>query len=860
MKAPTTKQLKMEPIFVCLLVLLFGYLVDECAVRLSFAAEADFRAYLKQHEIVYRRPPRGGHDGMPIGNRVMGGMVYSDGGDYKILLAKDDLWDHRTLDYEITHHGLTHARVLEKLAEGEVDSLTKIPRNRFAEFWGDRPLQRAPGWMPYPAPKVASWITVRTRDRQFIEQRLRLANATVQTQFDKLQLEAHIPAVNADNVLVLRIEPDGRQDLEIEIARPTDPILETSPAFSILEDRLQLRYEFPDGFSYAMAFRILGTEADASLHPDGESATLKCSSEQPVTLLASISTSRDGLSPMAEALRQVQEFDAAQAEKRHLAYWNSFWSKSRVQLADKFIENLWYFGLYQAGASFSPRYSGGLAGPYFVTEPSPWQNDLHEVNEAMKFYAVYAANHPELAEGYIETYWRMIPRVRENTKRFYGFDGVRFPHATAYTGDEREAQPTAVKFQYMQSGPGLVANVAWQHYLFTRDDELLRTRLYPIIRGAAESYANYVQRGDDGSYHIYPTFSPEQLPSVWCRDATMDLAAVRDCLTAAVEASRVLGVDVDRRTRWREILDKLAPYPRDDKGILEFPGDRRDYVYGHPSISNCIHPFNQYDPEDPVYRDLIRQTQDRLGLYDLATFNKAHLATQAAWMGMGQLAWDLLYDTGVCQYLKTSGFFAVRSVMTGNEQLKTNLEKSGNAYLFQDPGMALVMTINEMLMQSHRGSIRVFPAVPDDFVAGFDGLRAREGFLVSARRTAEGVHWVEIVAERADVVRIGNPWPGESVELSLNEKNLRTVQGDQVIEISMAAGERLTLVPTGQAVTANAWPPTESTGPRRTIRTLREGLPPGVRNDPIRPRTKVSERCELWLGTPGTEHRILNKE
>ena len=817
-----------------------------------------FRAYLNQHDIVYQRLPRGGHDGMPIGNRVMGGMVYSDGGDYKILLAKDDLWDHRTLDYELTHHGLTHARVLKKLAEGEVDSLTKIPRNRFAEFWGERPVQRAPGWMPYPAPKVASWIMVRTRNRLFIEQRLRLADGTVQTQFDKLRLEAHIPAGSDKNVLVLRIEPDGQQDFEIEIARPTDPILERSPVFSIQDGRLQLRYEFPDGFSYSMAFRM--ADATPSITLAGESATLKCSSMKPITLLASISTSRDDPSPMADALRQVQEFDAAQAERRHLVYWNSFWSKSRVQLEDKLIENLWYFGLYQAGAGFSPRYSGGLAGPYFVTEPSPWQNDLHEVNEAMKFCAVYAANHPELAEGYIETYWRMIPRVRENTKRFYGFNGVRFPHATAYTGDEREAQPTAFKFQYMQSGPGLAANVAWQHYLFTRDCQLLRSRLYPMIRGAAEFYANYVQRDNDGSYHIYPTFSPEQLPSVWCRDATMDLAAVRDCLTAVLETSRVLGVDEDQRAKWQDILEKLAPYPRDEKGILEFPKDRRDYLYGHPSITNCIHPFNQYDVEDPVYHDLILQTQDRLGLYDLATFNKAHLATQAAWMGIGQLAWDLLYDTGVCQYLKTSGFFAVRSVMSGNDQLKTNLERSSNAYLFQDPGMALVMTIDEMLMQSHRGSICVFPAVPDNFVAGFDGLRARDGLLVSAQRTAEGVQWVEIIAERANVVRIDNPWPGESVQLSLSGKEPRAIQGDPVIELSMAAGQRLALVPAGKTVTANAWPPTESIGPRRTIRTLREGLPPGVRSDPIRPRTKVSERCELWLGTPREEYRIRNKK
>lgn len=86
MDLTAAKHLTAVIIFACLLVVLFGCLGNMCAEELSPATEDGFRAYLNQHDIVYRRPPRGGHDGMPIGNRVMGGMVYSDGGDYKILL------------------------------------------------------------------------------------------------------------------------------------------------------------------------------------------------------------------------------------------------------------------------------------------------------------------------------------------------------------------------------------------------------------------------------------------------------------------------------------------------------------------------------------------------------------------------------------------------------------------------------------------------------------------------------------------------------------------------------------------------------------------------------------------------------
>ena len=58
----------------------------------------------------------------------------------------------------------------------------------------------------------------------------------------------------------------------------------------------------------------------------------------------------------------------------------------------------------------------------------------------------------------------------------------------------------------MQCASGLIANIAWWQYEFTRDHDDLQNRIYPILKGAEQFYANYMTRGTDGKYHVYPRF------------------------------------------------------------------------------------------------------------------------------------------------------------------------------------------------------------------------------------------------------------------------------------------------------------------------------------------------------------------
>jgi len=81
-----------------------------------------------------------------------------------------------------------------------------------------------------------------------------------------------------------------------------------------------------------------------------------------------------------------------------------------------------------------------------------------------------------------------------------------------------------------------------------------------------------------------------------------------------------------------------------------------------------------------------------------------------------------------------------------------------------EPLYIVAVAVNEMLLQSHEGLIRLCPAVPDDWDVAFT-LGARGGFAVSAQKSPGRLDWVAVESRLGGELVLENPWPGESVYL-----------------------------------------------------------------------------------------------
>lgn len=156
-----------------------------------------------------------------------------------------------------------------------------------------------------------------------------------------------------------------------------------------------------------------------------------------------------------------------------------------------------------------------------------------------------------------------------------------------------------------QSGAWLCQNL-FDHYAFNQDKNYLE-EIYPIIKGAAVFYLEFLDPWKDGSLVVYPTWSPENtyMPEQHSKlnkqtyGASWDQQIVLNLFTDCIEASSVLGKDDEFRTALQTIIPKLCPQKIGQYGQLqEWPEDwdRPDDHHRHISHLIALHPGRDFSP------------------------------------------------------------------------------------------------------------------------------------------------------------------------------------------------------------------------------------------------------------------------
>ena len=108
---------------------------------------------------------------------------------------------------------------------------------------------------------------------------------------------------------------------------------------------------------------------------------------------------------------------------------------------------------------------------------------------------------------------------------------------------------------------------------------------------------------------------------------------------------------------------------------------------------------------------------------------------------------------------------------------------------------AVPLVLNECMLQSYTGTIRLFPNVTNLGPARFENLRAVGAFLVSATFDGKSVTRFEVLSERGAPLRLVSPWKEKRVRV------VRTSDGQQVpatrdVEawsVATQAGERYSI-------------------------------------------------------------------
>ena len=473
------------------------------------------------------------------------------------------------------------------------------------------------------------------------------------------------------------------------------------------------------------------------------------------TFFLSAATNHETPDYRKRALDLAANADADALQSAHDAWWRAFWQKSSVSLPDKDLETQWYADLYLLAcccgtADFPP----GLFGNFIRTDDAPWHGDYHlNYNFQAPFYGVFAANHPELSDGYEAPLLSFMPEGERNAREFLGCRGIYYPVGIGPKGLNTSAAPSLEHdelFLGQKSDAAYGAVIPILRWNATRDTAYA-ARVYPYIRAVVEFFEDYMTL-EDGRYMIRND-AIHEVPFYWdgfrygCEDDfstdtnnLLTLGLVRMALTAAADMAASLGRDADKAAHWREMLQKISPFPTfryKGKEVFRYTESGRDWCCGNSLCIQHIFPAGQIGLSSGSY--LLRVARNTFMVEDRS-----------------------LDDNGANSYLPAGARIGIDEAA-----LRHALHRHIEAFrlpngLFDHAGGGIehnamtLATVNEMLLQSHEGIVRLFPVWRSN--ASFENLRADGAFLVSAEQKDALIIHVRITSACGGMLRVENPY------------------------------------------------------------------------------------------------------
>lgn len=610
------------------------------------------------------------------------------------------------------------------------------------------------------------------------EQDLYRAEVRSVIPLDRVTVRMRSWTADDDNVLVTELSADGTAPLGVELrlwshggpgktqAGTRDGLIWSTREITATVGTTRQ----PFSSKAAMAVRVLGAAPSCSTDGKGSStarfALPAGSSVRIVTVVAGGYRAEDHVERATAAAAALTDRGIDDLAVGHSRWWDRYWSRSSVSLGDEPLEKFYYGAQYVLGCSSrAGKVPPGLAGPWHLNGPICWSNKYTlDYNFESVWWGVYSSNRAELALPYYDVILKLIPEGRR-LAREHGTKGVLFSvnaHAWGGFTDERTLN--------MKGNASLAALNFMMHYRYTRDERFLVETAWPLLKEVAEFWEdNLVRDTATGRWGVLDSGAREGQKDT---NAITDLGFINALFRFLLETSddlegkrsggEVIHIADSRKAAWRDYVAGLSPFPTtvfQGKTVFKEAENRTRMSLGGPGDNSDV--LDHVFPAEAI----------SLGS-DPALLRIARDTVAALNPGEGKASWfqansfPKIYTQAV-----RSGYPAekvvgpLKELLAGRQpyddrgdhvRLRDNLTIVPPVHSLEYVGA--VEAINSMLLQSHDGIIRVFPAWVMSKDAGFRNLRAHGAFLVSAEYRGGAVAFVEVASDAGGPCTVLSPW------------------------------------------------------------------------------------------------------
>jgi alpha-L-fucosidase 2 len=720
-------------------------------------------------------------EGIPLGNGMVGALIWQKGNNLRISLDRADLWDLRPMK------GLDRPEFTYEWIAGQV----KKKDYAIVQKYFDSPYETEPAPTKIPGGAlefhIQNWGPI-----DHVHLSLKDAVGEVKWKNGTL-LKTFVHATRP--VGWFRFE-NLKNDFEPDLVAPAYQGDVTSPGGSVEGDELA-RLGYSQGEIIRDGNTIIYQQEGWGGFNYEIALTWRRINSSTVEGIWSISSQfpREKLTPKASSIVETTLERGYDSDlKNHLVWWRQFWNQSAINIPDSLLEKQWYLEQYKFGSAArrgAPPISLQAVWTADNGRIPPWKGDFHhDLNTQLSYWPAYSGNHLEEALGYIDHMEKNKANYKRFTKLFFGTDGLAVPGVTTLEGTEMGGW---TQYSLSPTVSAWLGHHYYLHWRYSMDRDFLREKAYPWISDVARHLEQVTVIDEEGFRKLPISSSPEinnNDISAWFQQGTnYDLALMRFTFNAAAELATELGLQKEA-THWQQLLKQFPEYSLSANNELMFaPGLPYNESHRHFSHLMAIHPLSLIRWEDGERSQTIINNTikllDKIGPDWWCGYSYSWLGNIKARAKDGEGAAKALE-------IFAKAFCLKNSFHVNGDQTKSGYSKFTYRPFTLEGNFAYAAGLQEMLLQSYAGFIEIMPAVPSDWKdISFDKLRAEGAFLVSAKRTDGDVVEIRIVAERGGQTKL--KLPGKNWYVAKKRQARAKILPEGFLDVSFKRGGEIVM-------------------------------------------------------------------